>query len=327
MQVPVAVCISTWNRANDLKRCIDCIYNQDYPKHLIEIIIVDNHSTDATEGYIRNLSWYVDPKITYIRLDKPNPNAIQTINQSLRIAYNNGFKYSIVLDDDAFMENSNVISSLISTMETNEDVAICGVHVTNLIGEGDALPVEINYQSNYLMQPYALKEHPNFCGACAIFRCDACGPEFYNESYVLYWNEPELSVKMLNNGYRVCINDSVHVLHGSQVGRIKIKRLYYGIRNSIKFTNAYLERKQRCIIVPMYSCLALYELITKFKVYVTSVKDISYIIKLLLWILYSHIMLIKSSSCASITSTDVKNYYFMKFMENILVVLMSNKKE
>ncbi|HEY1041006.1 MAG TPA: glycosyltransferase, partial [Bacteroidia bacterium] len=47
-QLPVSIIIPCRNEANNILHCLESIYNQSYPKQLIEIIVVDDHSDDIT---------------------------------------------------------------------------------------------------------------------------------------------------------------------------------------------------------------------------------------------------------------------------------------
>ena len=48
----ISVVISARNEAENIKNCLDSIVNQSYPKHLFEILVVDDHSTDNTAAII-----------------------------------------------------------------------------------------------------------------------------------------------------------------------------------------------------------------------------------------------------------------------------------
>ncbi len=53
MQPKVSVIIPTYNRAEMLTRCLNSVFVQDYEN--IEIIVVDDHSTDGTFNYLKAL--------------------------------------------------------------------------------------------------------------------------------------------------------------------------------------------------------------------------------------------------------------------------------
>ena len=48
----ISVVIPARNEAENIKNCLDSIVNQSYPKHLFEILVVDDHSTDNTAAII-----------------------------------------------------------------------------------------------------------------------------------------------------------------------------------------------------------------------------------------------------------------------------------
>ena len=48
----ISIIIAARNEEQNLKNCLDSIINQSYPKHLFEIIVVDDHSTDTTAAII-----------------------------------------------------------------------------------------------------------------------------------------------------------------------------------------------------------------------------------------------------------------------------------
>ncbi len=51
----VSVVIATYNRKSLLKKCLECLFYQDYPKDKYEIILVDDGSTDGTDKMVFSL--------------------------------------------------------------------------------------------------------------------------------------------------------------------------------------------------------------------------------------------------------------------------------
>ena len=54
MQPLISVIIPTYNYAMYILDAVDSVYRQDYPGDKIEIIIVDDGSTDNTEKFCRD---------------------------------------------------------------------------------------------------------------------------------------------------------------------------------------------------------------------------------------------------------------------------------
>lgn len=52
--VLVSVIVAARNEENTILSCLKSLVNQDYPAHLMEIIIIDDQSTDATAGIIQS---------------------------------------------------------------------------------------------------------------------------------------------------------------------------------------------------------------------------------------------------------------------------------
>ena len=64
----VSVIITTYNRKNQLSLTLDSILKQTYKN--IEIIIIDDYSTDGTKDLIESKLLKLDNRIKYIRCDK-----------------------------------------------------------------------------------------------------------------------------------------------------------------------------------------------------------------------------------------------------------------
>jgi cellulose synthase/poly-beta-1,6-N-acetylglucosamine synthase-like glycosyltransferase len=61
----ISVIIPARNEEENISACLDSICNQTYPKHLFEVLVVDDHSTDNTAAIIKT---YADRNIKLISL-------------------------------------------------------------------------------------------------------------------------------------------------------------------------------------------------------------------------------------------------------------------
>tara|TARA_E500000178_G_C16961645_1_gene726330 strand:- start:519 stop:1421 length:903 start_codon:yes stop_codon:yes gene_type:complete len=87
----VSIVIPTYNRANFLKKAIDSVLNQTYSK--LELIIVDDHSTDNTDKII---SSYNDERLKYL---KNNSKGIIASSRNMGIRNSRG-EWIAFLDSD-----------------------------------------------------------------------------------------------------------------------------------------------------------------------------------------------------------------------------------
>ena len=98
----VSVNITTFNRSDNLMRCIDSVLKQDYQN--IEIIIVDDCSTDNTYDVVKNYQ-RKDRRIKYFRHQKNKGNA-HARNTAFEKC--NGVYVAFLDDDDEWIENNKI---------------------------------------------------------------------------------------------------------------------------------------------------------------------------------------------------------------------------
>lgn len=117
MNLPVTVCITTYNREDLLANTINSVLNQTYRK--FELIIIDDCSTDNTEGLVNTI---YDDRLRYVR-HKQNKGLAAARNTGIKEAKS---KYIAFLDDDdewlpkKLQEQVNLIES------SEADVVYCG---------------------------------------------------------------------------------------------------------------------------------------------------------------------------------------------------------
>ncbi len=92
----VSVLIAARNEEENIARTLDCIVAQDFPKELLEIIVVDDHSTDATAAIVAT---YADRGVTLIQLNEGSQlNSYKKLAISRAIAQAKG---EIIVTTDA----------------------------------------------------------------------------------------------------------------------------------------------------------------------------------------------------------------------------------
>jgi cellulose synthase/poly-beta-1,6-N-acetylglucosamine synthase-like glycosyltransferase len=78
-QTRISVLIPARNEAANIAACIESLFSQTYPRHLYEVIVIDDHSTDGTAEIVKGLP-YPSPALRCLRLTDP-------INQQRPVAY------------------------------------------------------------------------------------------------------------------------------------------------------------------------------------------------------------------------------------------------
>lgn len=110
----VSVNITTFNRAHLLSRCLNSVLNQSYKN--IEVIIVDDASTDHTEDIVKKFQLKYD-QIFYFKHKKNKGNA-RARNTALKKC--NGI-YVAFLDDDDEWIDENKIKKQVEIFQRNND--------------------------------------------------------------------------------------------------------------------------------------------------------------------------------------------------------------
>lgn len=96
---PISVIIPAYNAEKYIERCLKCITNQNYPKEKMEIIVVDNNSSDNTANIIKSFD------VRYIFNEKKGPSA----SRNRGIAQSNG-EYLIFTDSDCLADSNFVLN-------------------------------------------------------------------------------------------------------------------------------------------------------------------------------------------------------------------------
>jgi len=116
MKFPLAsVIIPNWNGKHFLNDCLSSLLKQDYPK--LEIILVDNNSSDGSVEYVRKNF----PSVRIVENDK-NLSVSGGTNSGIRIAKG---EYLIALNNDMTFRK-DCVSELVKAAESDEKIGVVG---------------------------------------------------------------------------------------------------------------------------------------------------------------------------------------------------------
>lgn len=144
MKLPlISVIIPTYNRAKLLKRSIVSVLNQTYKN--IEVIVVDDGSTDDTKEMIRKLN---DKRIIYVFQN--NSGACAARNNG--IEHSNG-EYISFQDSDDYWYPDKLISQYNNMCLHQSDIDICYMQLHHLNSNEEKIPNKIYnniFYGNYI---------------------------------------------------------------------------------------------------------------------------------------------------------------------------------
>lgn len=170
----VSICIPTYNRADRLARAVQTALAQDHPA--IEVVISDNHSTDATEAWCRSLAGS-DVRVTYVRNDR-NVGPTANFNQARSLATGD---FLMWLGDDDQLEPDYVSACLSAFAEDPSLALVTGT--VRYLAEGaythtaDAIELDDDDGAARVLQYYArVRDNGTFYGLAPRWAADAASP-------------------------------------------------------------------------------------------------------------------------------------------------------
>lgn len=146
---PVSVVIPCFNDAKSIGGTIESILNLNYPKNMIEIIVVDDCSQDNSVEIVEKYSKKYK-NIKLIKLDKNSGGAAKPTNIGVRAAK---YEYILITDSDSFPEKDSLIKMI---WQLQNDKKIGGVTCSVLVRDPKNFSQKIQYLE-YVVIAFARK--------------------------------------------------------------------------------------------------------------------------------------------------------------------------
>ncbi|NUM25138.1 MAG: glycosyltransferase family 2 protein [Candidatus Buchananbacteria bacterium] len=254
----VLLVIVTYNAAGYITDCLSSLDKINYPKADLEILIIDNNSSDNSVELIKR-NW---PDVTVVA-NQANLGFAGGNNIGFRYAVDKHFDFVYLLNQDTEADPDFLINAL-TVAQT--DSKIGAVQSKLLLFDDQAKINSIGNEIHYLGFGYAgghkTKDHsigereityPS--GAASLFSVTALKDVgFFNEEFFMYHEDLDLGWRLWLAGYRIVLAGQSVVYHKYEFSR-SIKKFYFMERNRrlVVFQNY----KLGTLILIAPACLAM----------------------------------------------------------------------
>ena len=242
----VSIIIVTFNRKNDVVRCLDSVFKNNYDN--FETIVVDNASSDGTAEYLEEK---YGNKINLVKSDK---NLMAGGGRNLGTKHAKG-EYLLFIDSDNIIDKT-MISELILGIKKNKNAGMVGpimyyLSDTKKIWWAGA---DINLwtsKTSYIgIDDYDKGQHNKITEVGHIPNVFLIKRSTWDEvggidaDYVMHYEESDLAEKVKRKGYKLYLIPDAKTWHnvplssdntGRNFGAESLKRIYYTSRNRIVF--------------------------------------------------------------------------------------------
>lgn len=202
----VSYVIATYNRKDTIVEVMQTVFAQDYQN--IEVIVVDNGSTDGTEAILKT-RFSNEQNFLLIRVDQ-NMGAARGKNEGMRNAKGD---FIIILDDDALLESKNATSKIVEKFNHDNGVGLLNLksvdYYTRQIARDEfphvdkSLNADKEFETSY------------FVGVGHAVRKEVIEKVgMYCEGFFPYaFEELDWSFRILDGGYKILYFPDAVVLH------------------------------------------------------------------------------------------------------------------
>ncbi len=237
--------IINYNTLKYLKECIVSIKkNTQYP---FNIIVVDNGSNDGSVQFLKRLKG-----ITLIT-NQENQGYARACNQGIMVGEG---EFVVILNSDIIV-SPGWLTSMVNIAKSDKQIGVVGPKMVDernkLVGAGvTKLNQFCSSRGTGLVDQVGLFDKTEDCysvgGACYLINREALRKVGrFDESYFFYYEETDLSLRMLEKGYRVVYSPEARITH-FQEGSMDVTRPqerslrnHYFFESQQKFTKKWIE--------------------------------------------------------------------------------------
>jgi hypothetical protein len=241
------ILIITWNRVDEVVRCLDSFSRLDYPSY--ETVIVDDASQDSTVAVVRERYPWVR-----VVVNERNLGYAGASNVGFRHALEAGADYVFLLNQDTELTPS-VLHELVRVMEADPRIAITGAK--NLLMDNSKYlwgrygvinwgPVLVRTEGrSELDRPIASPRDVDFViGNGCLMRCRALQDVgLFDERFFQMHEDVDWSYRARQAGYRAVYVDEAAIHHKGSSSSAPASRILFGTRYFVSRNALFFARK------------------------------------------------------------------------------------
>lgn len=231
--IKLSVVFLNFNRITETRYTVEQLKKLCGQRIDIEIIAVDNGSTDGTAEYLQK-----QEILTPILL-KDN-TGISGYNQGFERAQG---EFILVLDDDSCPAEFETIDRTIDTLDRQPDIGVIACRIVTPDGK--------DQWSWHLPVSQSFSPSPFFIGCGFVIRRSLFKQiGWYPGRFFLYQNEIDVSFKTRLHGYSIYYDPNCKIIHrGTPNQRPGWRRIYYPTRNTIWLLRRYYPQPEASYMI------------------------------------------------------------------------------
>jgi GT2 family glycosyltransferase len=243
----VAVIVPGWNSAAEVDDCLASLEGLDYPRERLELVWVDNGSTDGSpdrvEEHFRRMAPSGWRRLLLVRLPG---------NEGIPAAYNEGFArvspdvFAVYRTETDVVHAPDCLARLVATLSGGESRGIVGVKVRRWPdGAEQCAAIRFDRWTGKVIPSFP--KEPVRCegvlGCAMLVRVAAIRrfPEFFHAPFRISGDEAELCLRFARAGYETWCDPAAEVFHkgGRSTGKVSDLARFYSIRNGVLIARRY----------------------------------------------------------------------------------------
>lgn len=246
------IVVCNFNKIDYLKGCLKSLFQSDFNNINVEVIVVDNASTDGSAEFVKNNY----PNITLLE-NKENMGGSGGFSKGMLYAIEKKFDFIALLDNDILLEKDTLLN-LVNYLKEHPEVGVAGSKICTMDNPEilQELGSFIEYQHPFNVKT-PLKSHIDNESLPDIVECDyvpACclvttgevlkKVGVFDIRHFIYWDDMDWCTRVKQAGYKIHAINKSRVFHkmGAKDNTTTFG-LYYFERNRALFYIKHLEDK------------------------------------------------------------------------------------